>query len=174
MYRISRRSFLHTSLLSTALLGVARCASTAVTPALIVINTQAVVNGLVGALNRAEQSSPSLAKTLGKLPQDLTLAQRALAGLQAGMPAAAGAPLEQQIEGYINDAVSVAATLPLPAPLPAAFQAAVVLLPGLEAFANQYLPTAAAPAQLAVARARFSSTLTPAAARSLLQSFARS
>ena len=119
------------------------------------VTPQQVVNdaaGLVSALQAietivAQDASNSL--TQGQQTQitnDLQLAQTGLAKLQAGLPTAQeGAVTVQAINGYINDAVGVAALLapkfPALAPAVPLIEAADAILPVVEAYVDQYLPT---------------------------------
>ena len=148
---LSRRT-----ILTAAPLGIlaiaAGCSTTTstLTPAEILTDAGAVVSGLANGLN-AIKSSPLLvpyAALIAKIEGYLADATAAVAGLNTGLPAATGASIVQQIENDINDVLSVATAPPLgtliPAPFSTALGMASVVLPVLEAFVNQYLPTKAA------------------------------
>jgi len=143
---ISRRTILGAPL-AAALTG---CGANALTPAQIVTEAGVVAKGLSGALTQVAGADPKLisATTLATLQNDLALAQGAASSLTTAMPAASGATVVQTVEGYINAVLNILAAPPIngliPSPFNLAVAAAALLVPDLEAFVNQYLPTAAA------------------------------
>jgi hypothetical protein len=143
---LSRRAILGAPLAAA----LTRCGIDALTPAQIVTEAGVAAKGLSGALTQAAGANPKLisATTLATMQNDLALAQGAASSLTTNLPAASGATVVQTIEGYINAVLNTLAAPPIngliPAPFNLAVAAAAFLVPDLEAFANQYLPTASA------------------------------
>jgi hypothetical protein len=143
---LSRRAILGTPLA----VALTRCGANALTPAQIVSEAGVVAKGLSGALTQVAAADLKLisATTLSAMQNDLTLAQGAASSLTTNLPAASGATVVQTIEGYINAVLNTLAAPPIngliPAPFNLAVAAAAFLVPDLEAFVNQYLPTASA------------------------------
>lgn len=153
---ISRRFF------AAALVGsplLAACGTGALTPASIVAEAGTLANGLLGAVKAVAAADPALipANLLATIETDLGLAQSAVGSLSANAPATSGASTVQTINGWINAVLNTLAAPPIngliPAPFNMAVAAAAIVVPDLEAFVDQYLPTAAAAAP-AAARAR--------------------
>jgi hypothetical protein len=143
---LSRRAILGAPLAAA----LTRCGIDALTPAQIVTEAGVAAKGLSGALTQIAGADPKLisATTLATMQNDLALAQGAASSLTTNLPAASGATVVQTIEGYINAVLNTLAAPPIngliPAPFNLAVAAAAFLVPDLEAFANQYLPTASA------------------------------
>ena len=143
-----------------------------VTPAQIAADATGIVNELATLLPQIENVAPkAFSQTqLAQITNDISLAQKALANLSAGMPATNGASVAQQIDFYINDAVgalaTVAPSIPVLAPYVLPIDAVEAILPGIEAFVNQYLPSSVTKASLV--RTAGSLNMTPDQARSQL------
>ena len=156
MPMLSRRTLLPTLLATTALAG---CNGVALTPAQIVTDVGTLAKGLSGALTALVAAAPSLipATTVTTLQNDLTLAQGAASSLSSTLPAANGADIAQRVDGYINAVLNTLAAPPIngliPAPFNLAIAGAALLVPEIEQFVNQYLPTASASLAMASARA---------------------
>jgi hypothetical protein len=124
------------------------CASSAVTPSQVAAD----LTGLVATLQQMEPivvaADPGAFTAAQKeaMANDLANAQKVLAQLSAGMPAAAGASLANEIDGYLNDAVNtIAAIAPLVPVLSSwvpTIDAIDAVLPTVEAFVNSNLPSA--------------------------------
>ena len=131
-------------------LALASCAGVALTPAQIVADAGTLANGLSGALNGLVAAYPALipAATAATLQSDLLLAASAASSLSASVPATTGASTAQTIDGYINAVLNTLAAPPIngliPTPFNSVIAAAAIVVPEIEAFVNQYLPTAAA------------------------------
>jgi hypothetical protein len=153
--QISRRAVLGVPFAAA----LARCGANAMTPTQIITEAGTTAKGLSGVLTQLAAADPSLipAETLKTLQADLVLAQGAAAALTSNLPAASGASVVKTVEGYINAVLNTLAAPPIngliPAPFNMAIAAAALVVPDLEAFANQYLPGAAG-AVLATAEAR--------------------
>jgi hypothetical protein len=133
-----------------ALVLLAGCASSsAVTPSQVAAD----LTGLVAELQQMEPvivaADPGAftAAQQTAMQNDLINAQKALAGLSAGMPAAAGASIAQTIDAYLNDAVNTIAAVAPEVPALSAWTPAIdaidAVLPAVETFVNQYLPASA-------------------------------
>ena len=126
------------------------CGLVALTPAQIVAEAGVAAKGLSGALTQLAAVDSTLIPpaTLATVQNDLTLAQGAASSLSANLPATNGASTVQTVEGYINAVLNTLAAPPIngliPAPFNIAVSAVALLVPDLEAFVNQYLPTASA------------------------------
>jgi hypothetical protein len=126
------------------------CGSSALTPAQIVTEAGVAAKGLSGVLAQVASADPSLlpASMLATLQNDLALAQGAASSLTPSLPAVNGASVVQTVEGYINAVLNTLAAPPIngliPAPFNLAVAAAAFVVPDLEAFVSQYLPTASA------------------------------
>jgi hypothetical protein len=141
-------------LLRRAIIGVPvvfaldRCAGVTLTPAQIISEASTVASGLSGVLTQLAAAAPALipSGTLAVLQRDLTLAEGAASALSSGLPASSGASAVQTVEGYLNAVLDTLAAPPIngliPAPFNMAIAAAALLMPDLEAFVSQYLPTA--------------------------------
>lgn len=131
----------HLLLATLAPLALAACGGAAgpLTPAGILSNAGAIVNGLAVAIPELLNAVPTLipAATGSRIMGYLTQAQTILATVTANLPAAQGATLLAQVEGYINSALTDLAAFPLiPPPFSTYIAAASALLPVLEAFIN--------------------------------------
>jgi hypothetical protein len=183
MTSLPRRRALLALLGTTALIACQSGTTPTVTPAGVISDVQAVVNGLAGALSSpavtaAINAVPAAAAILPVIQKDVALAQGALATLASNTSAAQGASIVSQINGWLNAIIDTADAPPLigliPSPFNLAITAAAVLLPGLETFVDQYLPTTATAAAVAhkAGALRGATTMTPDAARALLAKFA--
>jgi hypothetical protein len=143
---LSRRAILGAPIAAA----LTNCGATALTPAQIVAEAGVVAKGLSGALTQVAGADPTLvpATMLTTLQDDLTSAQGAATTLTANLPAVQGASTVQIVEGYINAVLNTLAGPPIngliPAPFNMAVAAAALVVPDLETFVNQYLPTASA------------------------------
>jgi hypothetical protein len=135
------------------------------TPAQIVTDAQGVVAAMAADIPTLFQAFPKAfsATQQANILADIQAAKAGVAALLPNLPVAQGASTVSKIEGYLNGAVAVVLAVAPAVPGLAAFvpemQAAQVILQSLEAFANQYLPTAAhkygaMPMSVADARAR--------------------
>ena len=143
---MSRRAILGAPLAAA----LTRCGANTLTPAQIITEAGVAAKGLAGALTQLAGADPKLipATTLATMQNDLTLAQGAASALAPNLPAASGATVVQTVEGYLNAVLNALAAPPIngliPAPFNLAIAAAALVVPDLEAFANQYLPAASA------------------------------
>lgn len=177
----TRRAALAGLLATTALAG---CTSTtgATTPQSILSLVSTILNGLAGAARMpavvaAVSAAPGGAAALNTVLNDIILAQGALASLTTNTPAATGATTVQQIDGWLNAIIDTADSPPLigliPSPFNMAITAVAILLPGLEAFVNQFLPAPApATASAHAPSLRAKSAMTAAQAQAVLVSAA--
>lgn len=148
---ITRRHVLTTALLCTTAL--AGCTGLTLTPAAVITEAQSIASGLSGALAQIPSGIISAA-TLTTIQTDLTLAIGAAKTLTANAPAATGASTVQTINGWINAVLNTVASLGIvPAPFNLAVSAAALLMPDLEAFVDQFLPSAAPAAPVVAAAA---------------------
>ena len=138
------KKFLAVTLLVVPLVGCGTKTApvTSVTPAQVAADLTGLVNTLQAIVPQVEAAAPNALTAAQKasLTSDLANAKTALAGFVAGMPATAGASRAAVIDGYLNDIIGVAATV-APPPYNTAFVAAEVIMPEVEAFVNQYLPS---------------------------------
>ena len=145
-----RRAILLAPLVAPLAAALTRCGVNALTPTQIVTEAGVAAKGLSGALAQLAAADPKLlpATTLSTLQNDLMLAQGAASSLTSALPAASGATVVQTVEGYLNAVLNTLAAPPIngliPTPFNLAIAAAALLVPDLEAFVNQYLPTASA------------------------------
>ena len=187
---LSRRQLLSTVAPVALALGLAACqlpGGVPVTPAAIVGQIATATAGLGGMLKQLEAAYPTLvpAPIAAQIATDIADAEAAAKTLGAGMPAASGASVVQQIDGYLNAVFGTLAAPPVNGLIPAPFNEAVaavsILLPGFEAFVNQYLPASATKAPfspraavvLARARAGAPKVQTTAQAMAVLQRYAQ-
>jgi hypothetical protein len=133
------------------------------TLAQIVSDVSLIANGIGSIL-------PQLSALAGLSDSARTTIQAAIAGIKLvadqikGIASTAdGQPLIQQLEGYLNAIISALAMLPLPPQISVILQAAMVLLPILEALVGLLMKPAAN---------RFGSAMSPDAARLVLASWA--
>jgi len=155
---MNRRALLRTTMLVLPAVALADCANAPLTPAEIVAQAGAAASGLDGMLTQVVAKYPNLipAATVTDLHDDLTKAEQAAVMLSGSLPAPSGASIVQTVEGYLNSVLSTLAAPPINGLIPAPFNevvaAAALVIPGLEAFVNQYIPTSASasPATLAV------------------------
>ena len=173
-----------TLLTATALLPIAGCAQLQsllgpVTPAAVIADLGSIVTGMSAMFPKLLAAAPSLipAPLAAQIQGDLSLAQQADATLTANVPAATGATTAQKIEGYINAVFAVLAGPPINGLIPAPFNLVLtgvdVLLPGIEAFFNQYLTAPTVSASLVRAQFRAAApAMTPAEARLVLAGYA--
>jgi len=166
MVAIRRRAFM---LIAATL---AACGAKTPTPAQVVAD----LTGIVGTL---KLDFPLIVKLAPKaltadqqteIGDDITKSKEALVNIVAGMPADAGAPIAQQIDMWINDVMNT--LVPLAAMIPGAQAYAVALaaidaiLPDVESFVNQYIPSAVKMSKVFGRASRVK--LAPDAARKLL------
>ena len=153
---------------------------TNVTPAAVIADLGSIVTGMSAMFPKLLAAAPSLipAPLAAQIQGDLSLAQQADATLTANVPAATGATTAQKIEGYVDAVFAVLAGPPINGLIPAQFNLVLtgvaVLLPGIEAFFNQYL-TAAPTVSASLVRAQFRAAapaMTPAEARLVLAGYA--
>lgn len=118
-----------------------------VTPAQIGADLQGVLTAIstIEPLIVATAPNALTPAQQAKITNDLAQAQATLATLTAGLPAVTGASEAQTVDGYINDAMNaLAAVVPL-VPALSAFSAPIEaadgVLPVVEGFINQYLPS---------------------------------
>ena len=182
MNTMTRRSMFAASTALVAVALVAACATgAALTPALIVSEAQAVAQGLSGALNQVPAGLIPAA-TIATLQNDLTLAEGAASALSSNLPVATEATTVQKINAWINAIFDTLAAPPLNGIIPAPFNLAVsyatVVLPGLEAFVDQFIAAAPATSGVSLAGAALRAksvppSVTVAQAVSGLQGFAK-
>ncbi len=150
------------------------------TPAAVIADLGSIVTGMSTMFPKLLAAAPSLipAPLAAQIQGDLSLAQQADATLTANVPAATGATTAQKIEGYVDAVFAVLAGPPINGLIPAQFNLVLtgvaVLLPGIEAFFNQYL-TAAPTVSASLVRAQFRAAapaMTPAEARLVLAGYA--
>lgn len=133
-------------------------------PASVIAQTQAMVTGLNAMVQEINVSDPTLIPPaqMTVITKDLADAQQALSLLHAGMSASLGAVIVQQAAGDVNSLLVVLAAPPinglLPPPFGVAAKAAAIIAPLLEAYVQQYVPTAAANPQQMDATATFRAT----------------
>src|ERR1019366_2472489 len=113
-----------------ALAGCGTSTTTAVTPAQVAADLSGLVTALTTVIPQLEKAAPNALTPSQQtaLANDLTNAQKAIAGFAAGMPASVGASKAQVIDSYLNDIVSTAAAI-APPPYNTALIAAEVILP---------------------------------------------
>jgi hypothetical protein len=125
------------------------CSSTTptVTPAQVAADLTGIVTTLqnIEPLIVAADPAALTAAQQKTLTDDLAYAKAGLATLTAGLPATAGASAASRIDGYVNDVLNtlvfVSSTVPGLQPYAAPIAAIDAVLPEVEAFVNQYLPT---------------------------------
>ena len=143
---LSRRAIIGVPLAVT----LTSCAGTILTPSQIIADAGTLAKGLAGVLTEVASADANLlpADMLATLQNDLTLAEGAASALSTNLPATSGASIAQTIDGYINAVLNTLAAPPIngliPAPFNMAIAAAALVVPEIEAFVNQYLPTASA------------------------------
>lgn len=139
-------------LISTAVLAFAACTMPARTPQDILDQTKLVITSLDTMVRQIQASQPKWipADLLTKIETYVAQGEVAASQLINGLPAAEGAAVINTVEGYINDVLGVLAGPPmngnLPAPYNTIVAAIVGVLPAIEVFVNQYIPTSAPPA----------------------------
>lgn len=152
---MNRRQFLGAGALASAfsVAALTGCA-THPTPASVANDVSLIASGYRSVL-------PQIGTIAGITPAIVAKAGQAIADLQAAAAAFASADaaavqktLVQRIEADVNAVVAVLAGLPLPAPISTILQAALVLLPIIEASVGIVAPAAAAPGGMSPSQAR--------------------
>ena len=150
---MNRRTLLQTA----ALLPLAACAGSSVTPAQIIADAQGLVDTVGQTVAAVVATDPGAisAATQAKLAALGAAATAALKSLSAGMPAGQGAALLQTVDAYLNAALAAlgaalpaaAAAFPALAPYIPIYDAGVALVTGvIEPYIASLIPAAPAPA----------------------------
>lgn len=150
---MNRRHFLASAGALAGIAALAGCATGSPPLAQVVADVQTIASGLSGAI---EKLPPGIIP--GGTPSVITAAladlQAVAASIGAADTAAAAQPLVQRVAVDVNVVVGALASLPLPAPVSTAFQAAMVLLPVIEAAVGMMVPAGATPGAMTPAQAR--------------------
>ncbi|MGH6714580.1 MAG: hypothetical protein ACREDC_00150 [Bradyrhizobium sp.] len=160
MTPLSRRALFGAT--AIAALALAGCANGSPTLATVAVDVKTIANGLSGALANLPPGTVPASKSpiVQAALADLAVVA---AGISSADSAAAAQPMILRVETDVNAVVGILSSMPLPAPLPAVFQAAMVLLPVVEAGVGMAVPVGAAPSRMSPSEAR--AVLAGAAAR---------
>lgn len=170
MNRLTRRHLFGVASAATLTLTLAACQPGALSQA--ISDAQAVVSGVSGAYSALKQAFPKAVSkaTDAQVQAILSEAPAVLAQISATADAATNAGGIRGVEAIVNQVLNIAAgivgSIPgVPLSIMAGFQAAAVLLPILEAAANQLVPKTGAVAVAGV----FRSNMTADQARAVLR-----